>query len=144
MLRYAAYIVQASGHLPMLGAPATTFLPSQHPTVYGPMADDGPEFAFAFTRGARGTPPSDARLLVPAAGLYLMRSPLGSPANLAQQTFVTFDAGPYRTDHSDLNALGVTIYSNGSTVLPEAGLFTYTVQPDRSYFRGTRAHNTVV
>ena len=57
---------------------------------------------------------------------------------------MTFDAGPYRTEHSDLDALGITMYSNGSTVLPESGLFTYTDQPDRAFFHGTRAHNTVV
>lgn len=144
MLRYAAYVTQPSGYLPMLGATATTYMPSQDPTVYGPMANTDPEFAFAFTRGARGTPPPDGTVLFPSSGLFVMRSPLRAPSNLAQQTFVTFDAGPYRTEHSDLDALGVTMYAAGSTVLPESGLFTYTAQPDRSYFHGTRAHNTVV
>ena len=73
-----------------------------------------------------------------------MRSPLGARSNLPNQTFVTFNAGPYRTEHSDLDALGITMYSDGSTVLPESGLFTYTDQPDRGYFHGTSAHNTVV
>ena len=144
MLRYAAYVTQPSGYLPMLGATATTYMPAQDPTVYGPMALADPEFDFAYTRGAHGTPPPDGTYLFPSSGLFLMRSPLGAPSNLAQQTFVTFDAGPYRTEHSDLDALGITMYSNGSTVLPESGLFTYTDQPDRSYFHGTRAHNTVV
>ncbi len=144
MLRYAAYVTQPSGYLPMLGATATTFVPSQDPTVYGPMASADAEFAFAYSRGARGTPPPDGTYLFPSSGLFLMRSPLGSASNLPNQTFVTFDAGPYRTEHSDLDALGITMYSNGSTVLPESGLFTYTDQPDRAFFHGTRAHNTVV
>ena len=144
MLRYAAYVTQPSGYLPMLGATATTFVPSQDPTVYGPMASADAEFAFAYSRGARGTAPPDGTYLFPSSGLFLMRSPLGSASNLPNQTFVTFDAGPYRTEHSDLDALGITMYSNGSTVLPESGLFTYTDQPDRSFFHGTRAHNTVV
>jgi hypothetical protein len=143
MLRYAAYVTQPSGYLPMLGATATTYLPSQDPTVYGPMADTDPEFAFAYTRGARGTAPPAGAWLFPESGLYLLRSPLASAAQLANQTFVTFDAGTYRTEHSDLDALSVTMYANGSTVLPESGLFTYTAQPDRAYFHGTRAHNTV-
>jgi hypothetical protein len=143
MLRYAAYVTQPSGYLPMLGATATTYLPSQDPTVYGPMADSDPEFAFAYTRGARGTPPPAGTFLFPSSGLFLMRSSL-NVSSLAQQTFVTFDAGPYRTEHSDLDALGITMYSNGATLLPESGLYTYTAQPDRSYFHGTRAHNTVV
>ncbi len=73
-----------------------------------------------------------------------MRSPLGSVSNLANQTYVTFNAGTYRTSHSDLDALGITMYSNGSTLLPTSGLFTYTQQPDLEYFHGTRSHNTVV
>jgi hypothetical protein len=36
------------------------------------------------------------------------------------------------------------MYSNGSTLLPTSGLFTYTQQPDLEYFHGTRSHNTVV
>lgn len=144
MLRHAAYVTQPSGYLPMLGATATTFLPSQHPAVYGPLADADPEFAFAYTRGRRGTAPPDGAYLFPAAGLFTMRSPMGALSNLANQTFVTFDAGPYRTEHSDLDALGVTMYSHGATVLPEAGLFHFEQEPERAYFHGTRAHNTVV
>ena len=144
MLRHAAYVTQPNGYLPMLGATATTFMPSQDPTVYGPMADADPEFAFAFTRGARGAHPPDGTYLFPSSGLFLMRSPFASASSPTQQTFVTFDAGPYRTEHSDLDALGITMTTHGSTVLPESGLFTYTSQPDRSYFHGTRAHNTVV
>ena len=64
--------------------------------------------------------------------------------NLPNQTFVTFNAGTYRTSHSDLDALGITMYSNGSEVLPTSGLFTYTEEPDLEYFHGTRSHNTVV
>jgi hypothetical protein len=144
MLRFAADITQPSGYLPMLGATATTYMPSQDPTVYGPMADADPAFAFAYTRGASGTPPPDGTVLFPASGLFVMRSPLVRPSNLSHQTYVTFDAGPYRTEHSDLDALGITIFSGQATVLPEAGLFTYTQQPEREFFHGTSAHNTVV
>ena len=36
------------------------------------------------------------------------------------------------------------MYSDGATVLPEAGLFTYDAGVDPSYFHGTRGHNTVM
>jgi hypothetical protein len=144
MLTYTAEVTQPNGYLPMLGATATTYMPSQDPTVYGPMAAADPEFDFAFTRGAQGTPPPDGTVLFPVSGLFLMRSPLSSPANLPNQTFVTFNAGTYRTSHSDLDALGITMYSNGSTVLPTSGLYTYTEEPGLEYFHGTRSHNTVV
>jgi hypothetical protein len=57
---------------------------------------------------------------------------------------VTFNAGTYRTSHSDLDALGLTLYANGSTLLPTSGLYTYTEEPALEYFHGTRSHNAVV
>jgi hypothetical protein len=144
MLAYTAEITQPNGYLPMLGATATTYMPSQDPNVYGPMAAADPEFDFAFTRGAKGTPPPDGTVLFPVSGQFVMRSPLGAVANLPNQTYVTFNAGTYRTSHSDLDTLGMTLYSNGSTLLPTSGLYTYTEEPWLEYFHGTRSHNTVV
>jgi hypothetical protein len=144
MLTYAADITQPNGYLPMLGATATTYMPSQDPVVYGAMAAANPAFDFAFTRGAKGTPPPDGTVLFPVSGLFIMRSPLGGTQNLPNQTYVTFNAGTYRTTHSDLDALGMTMYSNGSTLLPTSGLYTYTEEPALEYFHGTRSHNTVV
>ncbi len=144
MLRFTADVTQPNGYLPMLGATATTYMPSQDPNVYGPMAAADPEFDFAFTRGAHGTPPPDGTVLFPVSGLFLMRSPLGSVSNLPNQTFVTFNAGTYRTSHSDLDAMGITMYSNGAEVLSTSGLYTYTEEPGLEYFHGTRSHNTVV
>jgi hypothetical protein len=144
MLTYTADITQPNGYLPMLGATATTYMPSQDPDVYGPMAAEDPEFDFAFTRGAKGTPPPDGTVLFPVSGQFIMRSPLGAVANLPNQTYVTFNSGTYRTSHSDLDAMGMTMYSNGSTLLPTSGLYTYTEEPWLEYFHGTRSHNTVV
>ncbi|HEX3910817.1 MAG TPA: heparinase II/III family protein [Solirubrobacteraceae bacterium] len=144
MLAYTAEITQPNGYLPMLGATATTYMPSQDPNVYGPMAAADPEFDFAFTRGAKGTPPPDGTVLFPVSGQFVMRSPLAAPSNLPNQTYVTFNAGTYRTSHSDLDAMGMTMYSNGSTLLPTSGLYTYTEEPWLEYFHGTRSHNTVV
>ncbi len=144
MLRFTADVTEPDGYLPMLGATATTYMPSQDPNVYGPMAAADPEFDFAFTRGAHGTPPPDGTVLFPISGLFLMRSPLGPVSNLPNQTFVTFNSGTYRTSHSDLDAMGITMYSNGAEVLPTSGLYTYTEEPGLEYFHGTRSHNTVV
>lgn len=140
MLPYAAAIVQPDGRLPMLGATATTIVPNQDPAVYGPLADLDPTFAWVFTRGARGTPPAPGVRLFPVSGLFLLRSPTAA----ADQTFVTFDSGVYRTDHSHLDALSLTVYGDGQALLPDAGLYTYDRGPDFDYFHGTRAHNTVV
>ena len=144
MLRYAAYVTQPDGTLPMLGATATTILPNQDPTTYGPLTALSPEFEFVYTRGARGQAPAERSMLFPVSGLFVLRSPLGSTAELRDQSFVTFDAGAYRTDHSHLDALSVTLYSHGAIRVPEAGLFTYVPGSDFDYFHGTRGHNTVL
>jgi len=144
MLTYAADVTQPNGYLPMLGATATTYMPSQDPVVYGAMAATDPAFDFAFTRGDNGTPPPDGTVLFPISGLFIMRSPLGAVSNLPNQTYVTFNSGTYRTSHSHLDAMGMTMYSNGSTLLPTSGLYTYTEEPYLEYFHGTRSHNTVV
>ena len=77
-------------------------------------------------------------MLFPVSGLFVLRSPTTSTAELRDQSFVTFDTGAYRTDHSHLDALSVTLYSHGTTRVPEAGLFTYVPGPDFDYFHGTR------
>jgi hypothetical protein len=141
MLPYAAAIVQPDGRLPMLGATATTIVPNQDPAVYGPLAELDPAFAWVFTDGAAGTPPPPGVRLFPASGLFLLRA---SPtADRASRTFITFDSGPYRTDHSHLDALSLTYYSSGAALLPDSGLFTYDPGPSYDYFHGTRSHNTV-
>jgi hypothetical protein len=144
MLRYAALVTQPDGYLPMLGATATTNLPNQDPAVYGPLRGVEPAFDWVFGRGAVGRAPAAGTALFPASGLFVMRAPLADAGRAVDQTFVTFDAGRYRTDHSHLDALGMTMYSGGATVLPEAGLFTYEPGVDFAYFHGTRGHNTVM
>jgi hypothetical protein len=144
MLRYAAYVTQPDGSLPMLGATATTNVPAQDPAVYGPLRGTEPAFDWVFTAGAAGRPPTDGAALFPVSGLYVLRAPLADAPKRTDQTFVTFDAGLYRTSHSHLDALSMTVYSDGKTVLPEAGLFTYDAGPEFDYFHGTRGHNTIL
>jgi hypothetical protein len=144
MLRYAAYVTQPDGTLPMLGATARTNLSAQDPAVYGPLRGTEPAFDWVFSSGAAGRPPADGAALFPVSGLYVLRSPLADAPARTDQTFVTFDAGIYRTSHSHLDALSMTIFSRGAVVLPEAGLFTYDAGVDFDYFHGTRGHNTVL
>jgi hypothetical protein len=144
MLRYAAYVTQPDGTLPMLGATARTNVPAQDPAVYGPLRGVEPAFDWVFSAGAEGRPPADGAALFPISGLYVLRAPLADAPTRTDQTFVTFDAGIYRTSHSHLDALSMTIFSRGAVVLPEAGLFTYDAGPEFDYFHGTRGHNTVL
>ena len=141
MLRYAAYVTQP-GTLPMLGATATTILPDQtrRPTALPPSARS----SSSCTPAARAAGRPRALDAVPRLGAVRPAVALASTAELRDQSFVTFDTGAYRTDHSHLDALSVTLYSHGTTRVPEAGLFTYVPGPDFDYFHGTRGHNTVL
>ena len=56
MLAYTAEITQPNGYLPMLGATATTYMPSQDPNVYGPMAAAGVRSYLARAFGDRLPP----------------------------------------------------------------------------------------
>ncbi len=140
MIHYLAYVTQPNGRLPMLGATGTTIVPNQDPLLYGPLSALDPEYAFVWTSGQAGTAPQKHVELFPSSGLFVLRAPKAA----LEQTFVTFDAGVYRTDHSHLDALGVTIYSDAATLFPDGGLFTYDAGDEYDYFHGTRAHNTVV
>lgn len=150
MVHYAAMITQPNGRLPFLGATATAIVFNQDPAVFGLLTAMDPNFEWVFTRGAQGTPPPPGVELFPSAGLFILRSSTPPPDQLTRQTFITFDSGVHRTDHSQLDALSLTYYSDQEVLLPDSGLFIYydtfmpTQPPEYYYFNGTRAHNTVV
>ncbi len=80
----------------------------------------------------------------PSTGQTLMRSGWGKGATFRDQTFLTFNVGSYRTPHSHLDILGITLYGDGAQLLSDAGLYTYAPGAMFNYFHGTSAHNTVV
>lgn len=140
MLKYLAYVAQPDGELPLLGASQEVTIQSGDPKLFGPLANYDPEYEWAFSNGKGGTPLEKRVILFPTSGLFVLRA--GGSDN--KQTYVSFDSGPYRTTHSDLDALSVTIYSDGVSLCPDSGLFTYIFGADYDYFHGTRAHNTVL
>ena len=143
MLRYAAAIVQPDGRLPSLGASGPVWVPAMDQRVFDPLTELNPNFAFVLSNGVLGTPPPAGATTFPVSGLAILRSALHSQARL-DQTYVTFDTGAYRTAHSDLDAESITLYAHGRELLPDSGLYTYLSGPERWYFHGTLAHNTVV
>ena len=142
MINYATYILQPNSSVPLLGASLETTI-KDHGT-FAQMAATNPSFAYALTHGAKGSVPPHTSTRFPDSGETIMRSGWGSGANFSQQSYLTFNVGPYRTTHSDLDALGITLYGNGKTLLPGAGLYTYQLGAMRTYFHGTMSHNTVV
>ena len=75
-------------------------------------------------RRARRRPPKSVSF--PASALTVMRSGWGDGPEFARSTYLTYNVGRYRTAHSDLDALGITLYGDGGDLLPDPGLYTYT------------------
>ena len=142
MVRYATYILQPDDSVPLLGASLEQTIHA-HGT-YQAIADEYPQFNYVLTQGRSGQRPTDTSRLFPASGRTVMRSGWGTGAAFTNQSYLTFNVGKYRTDHSHLDALAFTLYDNGKTLLPGPGLYTYAYDQMRAYFHGTSAHNTVV
>jgi hypothetical protein len=140
MLKYLAYVARPDGEVPMLGASQETTIQSRDPKLYGSLSAYDQEYAWAYSEGRVGTPLQKRVRLFPVSGLFVLRSLVAN----TDQTYVSFNAGAYRTEHSHLDAQSVTIYSDGVNLCPDSGLFSYLFTASYDYFHGTRAHNTVV
>jgi peptidoglycan/xylan/chitin deacetylase (PgdA/CDA1 family) len=108
-----------------------------------------PAFAYVLTQGKNGKRPKELNKYYPTTGQVIMRSGWEKKTKFENkfinQTQVVFDIGPYRTNHSDLDALSFNLYSNGKALITDTGLYTYEKDNKlKKYFHGTRGHNTVL
>ena len=142
MIVYATHILQPDLGIPQLGASLESY--AHYTNEYEQMAEGNDNFLYVLTKGEKGVTPPDRNLVLPSSGQTIMRSSWGDEQSYESQTQVIFDYGPYRTSHSDLDAMNLVIYGNGHQLLVDPGLYTYEPGDYRSYFNGTSAHNTVV
>ncbi len=144
MVRFASYVVQPDGHIPMLGASQGLLVRKHQPVLLAKMGATYPELAHMLTAGMCGSAPTERLAFFDSAGVAVLRSSFDPKLDYQGQTHVVFDTGPYRTDHSHLDALNVVLYSAGRTLLTDSGMFTEEPGAEEAYFRSTRAHNTVM
>lgn len=147
MVSYATYILQPNLKVPILGASLGRRLGFDG--VFKDIAKENPEFLYVLTQGRRGVEPRELNKYYPTTGQVIMRSGWGRKSKFENefedQTQIIFDVGPYRTDHSDLDALNFSLYSNGKALINDTGLYTYEEDNElKKYFHGTRGHNTVL
>lgn len=147
MISYATYILQPNLRVPLLGASLDRRIGNTG--AFKEIAKVYPEFSYVLTQGKEGRKPSELSKYYPTTGQAIMRSGWETKTKFENkfesQTQVIFDVGPYRTNHSDLDALSLNIYSNGKTLVTDAGLYTYEASDKlKSYFHGTAGHNTVM
>ncbi|MFP2905759.1 alginate lyase family protein [Pyxidicoccus sp. 3LFB2] len=143
MARFASYVVQPDGRIPMLGASQRLLVRKHQPVLLARMAAVFPELAHMLTAGMCGSAPTERLAFFESSGVAVLRSSFDPALDYQAQTHLVFDMGPYRTDHSHLDALNVVLYSAGRTLLTDSGMFTEEPGEEEDYFRSTRAHNTV-
>lgn len=144
MVDYAAWIVMPNNQVPLIGSSVVRAFVGNPANALTDLAADHPQLEFVMSRGATGEAPEANSVLFPDSGTAILRSGFGTAETYGQEAHVVFDVGPYRTNHSQLDALSVNIHAAGVTVFPDSGLFTYEPGADFDYFHGTTAHNTVL
>ncbi len=142
MIHYGTYILQPDSTIPTIGASLSAKVANKE--EYHEMATTHPEFLYIITEGKQGSRPTKKSIQFPIAGQTIMRSGWGETRALINETYLYFDYGPYRTSHSDLDALSFHLYSNGEPLLIDSGLYTYDRDEKGLYFEGTKSHNTVL
>jgi len=80
----------------------------------------------------------------PEGGYFVMRSGEGKLG-----LYMAFDCGPFGYKpvpvHGHADALSFDLYAYGHSLITDCGVYSYHMGQDwRDYFRGTRAHNTIV
>jgi hypothetical protein len=144
MAEFATWITQPDGQVPLMGASVELDVRRFAPEVLGPLAERHPDFDHARSGGERGTPPAGGARLFADSGLAVLRPRFSPAPGFAADTHVVFDAGPWRTNHSQFDALNVIAYAGGQTLVPDSGLYEYDDNQHGTYFDRTAAHNTVV
>lgn len=93
-------------------------------------------------RAVRGAPPRETSRGFAQAGYYTQRSGWGP-----SDSHLVFDCGGMGLlsgGHAHADALSLVLFAHGAPLLIDPGTYVYNAAPPwRSFFRSTRAHNTV-
>jgi hypothetical protein len=114
---------------------------------WGAALFDRADFAFAASRGDKGTPPKSQHRIFADGGYAILRSPWRRGKPFKDAHFLVFDCGPVGAgNHGHLDALSIELAAYGRPLVVDPGRYTYDEQGGynwRAHFRGTSAHNTV-
>ena len=137
MVSYATRIAHPDGSLPLLAAS----IPSNGMESGGMAAFiSDSEFDWARSQGKSGSPPKTLDAWFDSSGQFVWRSSWLDDKN--QTAHLVFDAGPYRTTHSELDASNFVWWA-GLPILIDPGLYSYESSEIRDFFRGSLAHNVL-
>jgi hypothetical protein len=142
MAGYATQIVWPNGEIPLLGS-SVQLRPARSVELYADLFARMPNFEFAVTAGAGGTPPVERAVIFPYSGQAILRSRIEAGTEYADNTQLLMDVGMPISKHAHLEALAIVYYAHGRELLPDSGLHTYNENTAYDYFHGTTAHNTI-
>lgn len=141
MISYSTYILQPDLKVPLLGASLDRQV--NFSGINREIAESDPYLLYVLTKGEQGKRPLELNIRYPNAGQVIMRSGWGKGEDFGKETQLIFDVGPFRTKHSDLDALSFSLFGAGVNLMPDSGLYTYEKGEYKDYFQGTSSHNTV-
>lgn len=142
MIDFGTQLIRPDGSVPLLGASLATTI--HRKGAFAQIAESHPAFMYAVTQGAEGTAGLGPGRTFPAAGLTVLQDGGTGAAARPGRDYLTFNVGAYRSLHNHLDLMGVTLFGEGTDLLPDAGLYTYDPGKMFDYFHGTSAHNVVV
>jgi peptidoglycan/xylan/chitin deacetylase (PgdA/CDA1 family) len=143
MLRFAAWITQPDGFIPLQGSSVKTNVRKLAPETFAAIGERFPEFEWARTGGLSGRPERARAAAFRPSGDAILRSDWGTPLDATKPSMIAFNGGPYRTTHAQHDALAFTFFAAERPLLVDAGLYTYDRNRWFRHFTSTRAHNTV-
>ncbi len=137
MHAYLACIAKPSGRVPMWND-------SDHDDAFARLGDAADRFGredirYIVTRGAEGTAPESASVLIPYAGQMVMRS-----GWTEDDVYLAMDAGPFGRGHQHEDKLTLDLWAYGEELIVDPGRYTYAPGPWRTYFVSTASHSTVL
>jgi hypothetical protein len=175
MIEFLAAMMDAGGHMPMIGDADDGYVMTLAPPLKafdnyrsllatGAILFERSDFArkaevldkktlwllgadarASFDRLLAGSPSEQLPRAFPQSGYYI----LGSDFDTSSEIRLLVDAGPLGylsiAAHGHADALSVVLSVGGREILIDPGTYAYHTEPEwRRYFRGTRAHNTVL
>jgi hypothetical protein len=98
-----------------------------------------PDFQWAASDGAQGTPPKVTSYAFPYAGHFIMRTGWEK-----DDKFLLLDGGPYGIGHQHEDKLTLFMWAFGRVLITEPGNYKYDHSKWRRHVLSTFAHNTII
>ncbi len=145
MVLCGSYVIKPNGELSAMGDTCRS-----SPILLSPddvtewFADAGKMFLYSVTAGGKGSQPEVNSVVLPHAGIAVLRSGWGNERPFQDELFAAVRTCTFDSSHIHRDQLSFEIYAYGDDLIVDSGGPYIYGDPVRDYFLSTRAHNTVV